>query len=520
MAESASPPSSSSILIDLTRDEKEIFDLLLKVVKHFNLDTHLRVAGGWVRDKLLGLQSNDIDIAIDNMTGQQFCEKVEQYKKKNEELCYDPNKVTVIKSKPDQSKHLETTKMRMHLKSGRYVLIDFVNLRSEDYSNNNSRIPTRLQQLGTALEDAYRRDLTINSLFYNIQTNSIEDFTKRGLEDLKSKRIVTPLNPKQTFMDDPLRVLRAIHFGARFGFMLDEELKKAAKDKDVRTALVDKISRERVGHEIDLMISGKQAKNPIQAMTSIADLKLFWNVFSVPCDAKPSNSEGFVRQCVAYLHSALRLLDLIGSSSFSNDQKILCLYAALFLPLRVRIYIYKEKNNKAKEREIPVVNHIVRDSLKLKASDAQTIISLHNAANRFVTFIPSLEVVEVGLLLREIKEFWRVALLLSMLLMHSVENIDKRSGLFKTVEDAIITTLGLEKVWEVKPLVDGKEIMEVLKIKSGGSVVKEWQQCLLVWQLEHHPSGTAKECLKWMKQKLGENEEQPSSFSLAREGQV
>ncbi|KAG5522032.1 hypothetical protein RHGRI_034293 [Rhododendron griersonianum] len=68
-----------------------------------------------------------------------------------------------------------------------------------------------LKRFGTPEEDAYRRDLTINSLFYNINT-SVEDFTARDIADLISGRIVTPLPPKETFLDDPLRVLRAIRF--------------------------------------------------------------------------------------------------------------------------------------------------------------------------------------------------------------------------------------------------------------------------------------------------------------------
>ncbi|CAK7338091.1 unnamed protein product [Dovyalis caffra] len=54
---------------------------------------------------------------------------------------------------------------------------------------------------------------------------------------------------------------------------------------------------------------------------------------------------------------------------------------------------------------------------------------------------------------------------------------------------------GLEKVWDVKPLVNGKDIMTVLQLKSGGPL----QQKLLAWQLAH-PTGTAEECLDWMKE--------------------
>lgn len=51
--------------IDLAEKERKIFNRLLGTLCHCNLDTQLRVAGGWVPGKLLGKESNDIDIAID-----------------------------------------------------------------------------------------------------------------------------------------------------------------------------------------------------------------------------------------------------------------------------------------------------------------------------------------------------------------------------------------------------------------------------------------------------------------------
>lgn len=289
--------------IDLTEKEKQIFDRLLEVLRYFNLKTQLRVAGGWVRDKLLGKDCYDIDIALDDMLGREFCEKVNEYLScKGEET----QGVGVIQCNPDQSKHLETARMRLF-----DVWIDFVNLRSEDYSES-SRIPR--MRFGTAEEDAYRRDLTINSLFYNINTSSVEDFTGRGIADLKSGKIVTPLPAKETFLDDPLRVLRAIRFGARFEFMLDEELKEAAACDEVKAAIADKISRERIGHEINLMISGKQ---PVKAVSYICDLQLFSVVFSLPPDFEPATSEGFDRLCIAYMDAAWNLLRLAGTSTFS-----------------------------------------------------------------------------------------------------------------------------------------------------------------------------------------------------------
>ena len=91
-------------------------------------------------------------------------------------------------------------------------------------------------KLGTPTEDAYRRDLTINSLFYNINERKVEDFTGLGLKDLKEKIVRTPLEPKQTFMDDPLRLLRTIRFANRFEFTIHPDIFEAAKDPEIKVS--------------------------------------------------------------------------------------------------------------------------------------------------------------------------------------------------------------------------------------------------------------------------------------------
>jgi tRNA nucleotidyltransferase (CCA-adding enzyme) len=87
--------------------------------------------------------------------------------------------------------------------------IDLVNLRSEEYGDD-SRVP--VIKIGTPEQDALRRDLTLNSLFFNINTMKVEDYTGTGISDLKEGIAKTPLHPLKTFVDDPLRVLRVIRF--------------------------------------------------------------------------------------------------------------------------------------------------------------------------------------------------------------------------------------------------------------------------------------------------------------------
>jgi len=132
----------------------------------------------------------------------------------------------VIKANSEKSKHLETATIKVE-----GVFIDLVNLRSEKYSED-SRVP--VIEIGTPTEDAFRRDLTINSLFYNINEAKIEDFTKKGHSDLRAGIIRTPLDPLQTFLDDPLRVLRTVRFANRFEFSIVPEIISAAKDLKVR----------------------------------------------------------------------------------------------------------------------------------------------------------------------------------------------------------------------------------------------------------------------------------------------
>lgn len=129
--------------------------------------------------------------------------------------------------------------------------VDIVNLRTEEYAQN-SRIPT--VAIGTPYEDALRRDLTINSLYYNIQTREVEDFTGHGIDDLRKKLIRTPLPPMTTLEDDPLRALRAIRFACRFNFTIDDELLKACSSPKVHQQCQTKVSSMRVVDELDRMM--------------------------------------------------------------------------------------------------------------------------------------------------------------------------------------------------------------------------------------------------------------------------
>ncbi|GMH48895.1 hypothetical protein TL16_g00399, partial [Triparma laevis f. inornata] len=216
----------------------------------------LRVAGGWVRDKILETiplptpvtsrlshspqtQNSpvDIDIALSGTAGVDFAES---FKEIAEIAGEGGSRVGVVGLNPEKSKHLETATMTL----GNFYL-DFVNLRTDEYSDTKSRIPEI--KFGSPKEDAFRRDLTINSLFYNLDSMKIEDYTGMGLRDLVDGVIRTPLSPVETLLDDPLRVLRAVRFASRLRFEICRELREAMCEEKVRVALKGKVSRERFG---------------------------------------------------------------------------------------------------------------------------------------------------------------------------------------------------------------------------------------------------------------------------------
>lgn len=135
---------------------------MLEVLADNDKKSTLRVAGGWVRDKLLGKESNDIDIALDDMFGEEFAEMIRVRQTKEMPDGGKKAGYGVIKGNSDKSKHLETAVIHVMGES-----IDLVNLRSEEYAED-SRVPEI--NIGTPEQDALRRDLTINSLFYNVNT--------------------------------------------------------------------------------------------------------------------------------------------------------------------------------------------------------------------------------------------------------------------------------------------------------------------------------------------------------------
>jgi putative nucleotidyltransferase with HDIG domain len=206
--------------------KQPIFPILSKLAGEQNLQVY--AIGGFVRDIFLNRPSKDIDIVVIG-NGIAFAEHVAK-------------SLTV---KLSIFKNFGTASLKY-----KDLEIEFVGARKESY-RLDSRKP--IVENGTLEDDQMRRDFTINALAISLHPETFGELLDpfNGLGDLENKLIRTPLNPVETFSDDPLRMMRAIRFATQLNFKIDESAIKAIKDNVERIRI---ISQERITDELNKII--------------------------------------------------------------------------------------------------------------------------------------------------------------------------------------------------------------------------------------------------------------------------
>ena len=226
--------------------EHPLFKLVSETARE--LGVRAFVIGGYVRDCFLGCPSKDIDIVV-QMPGQAGHDVTAGHEVRPGILLAEAvaakcgAKVSVFRS-------FGTAMLKYH-----GVEVEFVGARKESYQRD-SRKP--IVEDGTLEEDQLRRDFTINAMAFSLQQ---EDFGALvdpfgGIRDLSAGIIRTPLDPEQTYSDDPLRMLRAIRFAARLStpeqsFTIVPESLQAMKNMAERLQI---LSRERIVEEVNKML--------------------------------------------------------------------------------------------------------------------------------------------------------------------------------------------------------------------------------------------------------------------------
>jgi poly(A) polymerase len=217
--------------------------------------TEIYVIGGYVRDIFLNRPSKDIDILVIG-NGIKFAEAAGK----------------LLETKVSVFKNFGTAMLRYG-----DLEIEFVGARKESY-RLESRKP--IVENGTLEDDQKRRDFSINAMALGLNTPNfgtlLDPFD--GVKDLENKLIRTPLNPVETFSDDPLRMMRAIRFATQLDFTISEDAIEAIKKNSERIKIV---SAERITDELNRIIL---AKRPSIGFIYLFDTGLLKHIFPQMAD--------------------------------------------------------------------------------------------------------------------------------------------------------------------------------------------------------------------------------------------
>ena len=195
----------------------KLFKLISKTAEDSGLSVY--IVGGYVRDLLMKRAApTDIDFVTEG-SGIALAQSVA--------AAIDPEtKVSVFK----------TYGTAMFRYQG--LELEFVGARKESYNNAESRNPSVEQ--GTLEDDQKRRDFTINAMAISLNQESFGELVDpfHGVEDMEKRILRTPLEPEQTYSDDPLRMMRAVRFAATLGFSIEENSLEAIKKEAHRIKIV------------------------------------------------------------------------------------------------------------------------------------------------------------------------------------------------------------------------------------------------------------------------------------------
>ena len=352
--------------INLTQNKNfKLFKIISKVAQENNQTVY--IVGGYVRDLLMQRKApTDIDF----VTEQSGIELAKAVGKELGDL-----KVSVFKT-------YGTAMIKYH-----DLDLEFVGARKESYSED-SRKPA--VETGTLEDDQKRRDFTVNALAISLNAENFGELIDpfNGREDMQNKILRTPLEPAQTYSDDPLRMMRAIRFASVLHFEIEKNSLEAIKQEAERIKIV---SMERIMVEFNkIMLSEKPSvglklmeettllEKIIPELTALRGIEEvegqthkdnFWHTLEV-VDNISKNTDNLWLRWAALLHDigkapTKKFVEKIGwtfhGHEFLGSKMVKNLFTRLKLPLGTDMK-YVQKMVKLSSRPIALIDDGTSDS--------------------------------------------------------------------------------------------------------------------------------------------------------------
>ena len=230
-------------------DKKLLDQDALKILKKLNKSGHeTYLVGGCIRDILLGHKPKDFDIAT-SATPEQIHKLFKR------------------------SRIIGRRFKLVHIMFSARKFIEVATFRAGKVQTSNDGLVLRDNYYGTLEDDVFRRDFTVNGLYYDINRSEVIDHVG-GLEDLKNLKINMIGKPSERFEEDPVRMIRAVRFQVKLNAQIEPELIEAILKN---SQLLANIPAARLYEEVIKLFHNE---NSIEVFRELAKLGLLKHLFS------------------------------------------------------------------------------------------------------------------------------------------------------------------------------------------------------------------------------------------------
>lgn len=295
----------------------QIFEHVIQSLSSSGDDVNCFISGEWVRNKMLGIPSNNMNLTIKGIHAPKFIESVLLYIKKNIHLKI-PVEIIDISN---------TTNLKLKI----YGLhVTFSNRKGHYHQKNDSNW----------FMDAHQKDFTINSLFYNIKEDKIEDYTLRGISDLIQGKISTVVDPEIKLNEHPWIIFNIFKEASSLGFKIDDDIVSIIQKKKYKDSLKDGRSRSMICKSI---LESFKSMFPMNTLSYYIDYDLYDYVFSLPKKQNDDINEDLIKS-ISYFSmktffniTKQRIFKDL-NNPFTEDEVSLLYHTSAIAPIMVERY--------------------------------------------------------------------------------------------------------------------------------------------------------------------------------------